>query len=165
MKSIMPCLWFEDKAEEAARYYTSLFKDSKINSISHYGPAASKASGRPAGSVMAVMFELNGMEFMALNGGPEFKFTEAISLVVRCKNQKEIDEFWDKLSRDGTPSVCGWLKDKYGLSWQIIPESLDKLIADPAKSDRVMEAVVRMKKLDIKTLEDAYEGKVTAGAR
>jgi predicted 3-demethylubiquinone-9 3-methyltransferase (glyoxalase superfamily) len=167
MKPIMPCLWFESQAEEAARYYTSLFKNSKIIDVTHYGPSASKASGRPAGSVMTVTFEINGQEFMALNGGPEFKFTEAISMVVRCKSQEEIDEFWNNLSKGGTPSVCGWLKDKYGLSWQIVPESIDKMLSDkdPARSDRVMAAVVNMKKLDMQALEDAYEGKVGVGAR
>jgi len=167
MKQIMPCLWFENQAEEAARFYTSLFKNSKITSITHYPPSPSAASGRPAGSVMTVNFELNGQEFMGLNGGPEFKFTEAISLTVRCKDQKEIDEFWDNLSRGGTPSVCGWLKDKYGLSWQIVPESMDKMIQDkdPEKSERVMAALMKMKQLDFKALEDAYEGKVGAGAR
>jgi len=167
MKQIMPCLWFENQAEAAARFYTSLFKNSKITGITHYPPSASAASGRPAGSVMTVNFELNGQDFMALNGGPEFKFTEAISLTVRCKNQEEIDEFWDNLSRGGTPSVCGWLKDKYGLSWQIVPESMDKMIQDkdPEKSERVMAALMKMKKLDFKALEDAYEGKVGAGAR
>jgi len=167
MKQIMPCLWFENQAEEAARFYTSLFKNSKITGITHYPPSASAASGRPAGSVMTVNFELNGQEFMGLNGGPEFKFTEAISLTVRCKNQEEIDEFWDNLSRGGTPSVCGWLKDKYGLSWQIGPASMDKMIQDkdPEKSERVMAALMKMKKLGLKALEDAYEGKVGAGAR
>ena len=167
MKPIMPCLWFDGKAEEAARFYTSIFKDSKITDITHYGSSASKASGMPAGSVMTVNFEINGQEIMALNGGPEFKFTEAISMVVRCKNQDEIDEYWDALTRGGTPSVCGWLKDKYGLSWQIVPESMDKLIRDkdPEKSERVMAALMQMKKLDMKALEEAYEGKVGAAAR
>ena len=167
MKPIMPCLWFDNKAEEAARYYTSLFKNSKITDITHYPASASAASGMPAGSVMTVMFELNGLEFMGLNGGPAFKFTEAISLVVRCKNQEEIDEFWDNLSRDGEPSVCGWLKDKYGLSWQICPESFDRWIKDkdPERSERVMAAMMKMKKIDMQVLEDAYEGKVGAEAR
>jgi len=167
MKSIMTCLWFDTKAEEAARYYVSLFKNSKITAISHYGPAAAAASGRPAGSVMTVNFELNGHDFMALNGGPEFKFNEAISLVVRCKSQDEIDEFWYALSRDGQPGVCGWLKDKYGLSWQIVPASIPEMITDKdqAKSDRVMAEVVKMTKLDKQVLEDAYEGKVHADTR
>jgi len=167
MKPIVPCLWFDNKAEEAARFYTSVFKDSKILGTAYYGPAASAASGRPAGSVMTVSFEINGQEFLALNGGPEFKFSEAISFIVKCKNQDEIDEYWSKLSEGGTPSVCGWLKDRYGMSWQIVPESMNKMIEDKdrAKSDRVMEAVVKMKKLDIRALEDAYEGKVGAGAR
>jgi len=167
MKPIVPCLWFENQAEEAARFYTSVFKDSKILGTAHYGPSASAAAGRPTGSVMTVSFEINGQEFLALNGGPEFKFSEAISFIVKCKSQDEIDEYWRKLSEGGTPSVCGWLKDRYGMSWQIVPESLNKMIEDKdrAKSDRVMEAVIKMKKLDQRILEDAYEGKVGAEAR
>lgn len=167
MKPIMPCLWFDGKAEEAARFYTSIFKDSKITDIAHYGPAASAASGMPDGSVMTVVFEINGQEFMGLNGGPAFKFTEAVSFVVRCKNQEEIDEYWSKLTQGGEPGVCGWLKDKYGLSWQIAPASMDKWLNDKdrERSDRVMAALIRMKKLDMKALEDAYDGKVGAGTR
>jgi predicted 3-demethylubiquinone-9 3-methyltransferase (glyoxalase superfamily) len=167
MKPIMPCLWFDGKAEDAARFYTSVFKDSKILDITHYGPSASGAAGMPKGSVMTVNFEINGQEFLALNGGPEFKFTEATSFVVRCKNQDEIDEYWSKLTQGGISGQCGWLKDKFGLSWQVVPASLDKMVQDKdtAKSDRVMEALIHMKKLDVKTLEDAYEGKVTVGAR
>jgi predicted 3-demethylubiquinone-9 3-methyltransferase (glyoxalase superfamily) len=167
MKPIVPCLWFEDKAEEAARFYTSVFKDSKILGTTYYGPSASGAAGRPEGSVMTVSFEINGQEFLALNGGPEFKFSEAISFVVKCKNQDEIDEYWSKLSEGGAPGPCGWLKDRYGMSWQIVPESLNKMIEDKdrARSDRVMEAVIKMKKLDARVLEDVYAGKVGAGAR
>jgi predicted 3-demethylubiquinone-9 3-methyltransferase (glyoxalase superfamily) len=167
MKPIMPCLWFDSKAEDAARFYTSVFKDSKILDITHYGPSASGAAGMPKGSVMTVTFEINGQEFLALNGGPGFKFTEATSFVVRCKNQDEIDEYWSKLTQGGTPGQCGWLKDKFGLSWQVVPVSLDKMVQDKdaAKSDRVMEALIHMKKLDVKTLEDAYEGKVGVEAR
>ena len=167
MKPIVPCLWFDNKAEEAARFYTSVFHDSKILGTAYYGPAASGASGQPAGSVMTVSFEINGQEFLALNGGPAFKFSEAISFIVKCKNQEEIDEYWSALSAGGEPGPCGWLKDRYGMSWQIVPEHLNKMITDKdrAKSDRVMEAVIRMKKLDARVLEDAYEGKVGAGVR
>jgi len=168
MKAIMPCLWFDGKAEEAARFYTSIFKDSKITNISHYPPSASAASGMPAGSVMTVNFKINGTEFMALNGGPAFKFNEACSMVVLCKDQDEIDEYWSKLTAGGgEPSVCGWLKDKYGLSWQIVPDSMEKLIQDkdPEKTERVMSAVMKMKKLDMKVMEDAYDGKTTVEAR
>ena len=166
MKPLMPCLWFDGKAEDAARFYTSIFKDSKIKEIAHYGTAASGAAGMPKGSVMTVIFEINGQEFMGLNGGPNFKFTEAVSFVVRCKSQEEIDEYWSKLMQGGEPGVCGWLKDKYGLSWQIAPASMDKWLddKDPERSDRVMAALVQMKKLDMKALEDAYDGKVGVGA-
>jgi predicted 3-demethylubiquinone-9 3-methyltransferase (glyoxalase superfamily) len=167
MKPIMPCLWFDGKAEEAARFYTSIFKDSKITDIAHYGPSASGASGMPKGSVMTVIFEINGQAFMGLNGGPNFKFTEAVSFVVLCKNQEEIDEYWSKLTQGGEPGVCGWLKDKYGLSWQIAPASMDKWLndKDPERSDRAMAALIQMKKLDMKVLEDAYEGKMGVGTR
>ena len=167
MKPIMPCLWFDGKAEEAARFYTSIFHDSKITDIAYYGPASSAASGMPTGSVMTVIFEINGQEFMGLNGGPNFKFTEAVSFVVRCKDQAEIDEYWSKLTQGGEPGVCGWLKDKYGLSWQVAPASMDMWLNDKdrERSDRVMAALIKMKKLDIKALEDAYEGKVGVGTR
>ena len=167
MKPIVPCLWFDNQAEEAARFYTSVFKDSKITGTAYYGPAASEAAGRPKGSVLTVTFEIHGQEFLALNGGPAFKFSEAISFVVKCKNQEEIDEYWSRLSEGGAPGQCGWLKDRYGMSWQIVPESLGKMVQDKdrAKSDRVMEALIKMKKLDARALEEAYEGKVGAGAR
>jgi predicted 3-demethylubiquinone-9 3-methyltransferase (glyoxalase superfamily) len=158
MQKITTCLWFNGQAEEAVNFYTSVFKNSKIGKTSRYDEATSKASGMPADSVMTITFDLDGREFMALNGGPAFKFTEAISLMVNCKDQKEIDYYWNKLTSDGgEESVCGWLKDKFGLSWQIVPESLDKLLSekDPAKSKRVMEAVMKMKKLDIEALENA----------
>jgi predicted 3-demethylubiquinone-9 3-methyltransferase (glyoxalase superfamily) len=165
MKGITPCMWFDDKAEEAARFYTSIFKNSKIGTISRYGEAGAGASGRPKGSVMTVTFELDGQKFLGLNGGPLFKFSEAISLMVNCETQKEIDDFWAKLSKDGEEGPCGWLKDKYGLSWQIVPDTLDEMMKDPKGANRVMEAVLKMKKLDIKTLKEAYERSEKAGVR
>ena len=166
MKAIMPCLWFDHEAEEAARFYTSVFKNSKMGTITHYGESGAGASGRPKGTVMTVTFEINGQEFMGLNGGPHFKFSEAISLVVKCENQKEIDEYWEKLSQGGEPGPCGWLKDRYGLSWQIVPAALDDMMQDkdPKRADRVMGAILKMKKLDIKTLKEAYDSE-EAGVR
>src|SRR5882672_7249525 len=157
---ISPFLWFDDRAEEAAGFYVSIFRNSRIKGISRYSDEASKAAGRPKGSVMTVAFELDGQDFTALNGGPIFKFTEAISLVVNCENQEEIDYFWEKLTADGGQEVeCGWLKDKYGLSWQIVPKILGKLIQsdDPKKSERVMKALMQMKKLDVAKLKQAAE--------
>jgi len=165
MKRIRPFLWFDNKAEEAARFYTSIFKNSKIGTISRYGDAAAAAAGRPKGSVMTVTFQLDGEEFMALNGGPHFKFTEAISFVVSCETQKEIDDFWEKLTEGGEPGPCGWLKDKYGLSWQIVPAALDEWMKDAKAAERVMEAILKMKKLDIKTLKEAYAQGEKAGVR
>ncbi len=157
MQKITPMLWFDSQAEEAARFYTSLFEDSKIKNLTHYGDAAANAAGRPKGSVMTVSFEIESQEFVALNGGPQFKFSEAVSFVVNCKSQKEIDEMWTKLmAGGGQPSVCGWLKDKFGLSWQVVPAVLDDLMkGDPKKSERVMAALMKMTKLDIETLEQA----------
>ncbi|HZC44457.1 MAG TPA: VOC family protein [Acidobacteriaceae bacterium] len=159
MQRITPFLWFDDKAEEAVNFYTSIFKNAKIGKISRYSEEAANASGRPPGTVMIVTFQLDGQEFIALNGGPQFKFTEAISLVVNCETQAEIDEFWEKLSEGGKKSQCGWLKDKYGLSWQIVPTALGKLMSsgDPEKSRRVMQAVLQMEKLDIQRLREAFE--------
>ena len=158
MKTITPCLWFDDKAEEAAKFYVSLIKNSKMGGITRYGEEGAKASGRPAGTVMTVTFSLNGQEFMALNGGPVFTFSPAISFVLNCETQPEIDTLWDKLSEGGEKNVCGWLKDKYGVSWQIVPSGIVEMISDPdaARSDRVMQAVVKMKKLDIAVLKKAY---------
>ncbi len=155
-KKITPFLWFNDNAEEAMNFYVSIFKNSKIGSVSRYG----EAGPGPKGTVMVATFQLDGQEFLALNGGPQFKFTEAISLVVNCETQEEVDEFWEKLSEGGAKSQCGWLKDKYGLSWQIVPTILGELMQDkdPEKSQRVMKAMLQMKKLDIKTLKQAYEG-------
>jgi len=158
MQKITPFLWFDDNAEEAAKYYTSIFKNSKIVSVSRYGEAASKASGRPKGSVMTVAFELEGQPFVAMNGGPAVTFSPAISLFVNCETQKEIDELWEKLTDGGEEVECGWLKDRYGVSWQIVPSGIVEMISDPdaARSDRVMQAVVKMKKLDMAGLKKAY---------
>lgn len=152
-------LWFDDQAEGAANFYVSIFKNSRVVSIARYGEAAAKASGRPKGSVMTITFELDGQQFMALNGGPVFRFTEAISLLVNCTTQKEVDDLWEKLSDGGEPGVCGWLKDKYGLSWQIVPTALGEMMTDEnaRKSERVMGALLQMRKLDIKTLTEAYQ--------
>ena len=156
---IAPCLWFDDQAEEAARFYTSVFKNSKIVRTSHYTEAGHEVHGRPPGSVMTVDFELDGISFTALNGGPHFKFNEAVSLQVNCDTQEEIDYYWDKLSAGGDlrAQQCGWLKDKYGLSWQVVPVIMSDLMSDSdkRKAGRVMEAMLKMKKLDIAELERA----------
>src|SRR6266545_3082887 len=155
MQKITPFLWFDDQAEEAANFYVSIFKNSKIVNIARYG----EAGPGPAGTVMTVAFELNGQEFTALNGGPEFKFTEAISFFVNCESQQEVDELWEKLSERGEEGPCGWLKDKYGLSWQIVPTVLGELLNDPnpAKAQRVTKAMLQMQKIDIPGLKQAYE--------
>jgi len=156
MKHIHPCLWFDDQAEEAANFYVSIFKNSKITSLSRYG----EAGPRPKGTVMVATFELDGEKFMALNGGPQFKFSEAISLVVKCETQHEVDHFWEKLTAGGgQKSRCGWLKDKFGLSWQIVPTALEELMSkgDAASSNRVMQALLQMDKLDIQGLRKAYD--------
>ncbi len=157
MQKITPCLWFDDNIEEAVKFYTSIFKNSRITKVSHYGDAGPK----PKGTVLTVVFELEGQEFMALNGGPQFKFTEAISLLVNCTTQGELDAIWDKLSAGGQEVQCGWLKDRYGLSWQIVPTIMADMMQDkdPLKAKRVMEAMLEMVKLDIKTLQRAYEGR------
>jgi predicted 3-demethylubiquinone-9 3-methyltransferase (glyoxalase superfamily) len=159
MQKITPFLWFDDQAEEAARFYTSTFKKSKIGSITRYGEAGAEVSGRPKGTVMTVEFQIEGQEFIALNGGPQFKFTEAILFEVNCETQGEVDDFWDKLSEGGEPGPCGWLKDKYGPSWQIVPTVLNEMLGDkdPKKAERVMQAMLKMKKIDIKALKEAYE--------
>jgi predicted 3-demethylubiquinone-9 3-methyltransferase (glyoxalase superfamily) len=167
---IAPCLWFDSQAEEAARFYTGIFKNSKIGKISRYGEAGREVTHKPPGSVMLVEFELDGEPFQALNGGPNFKFNEAISFVITCRDQKEVDYYWDKLSQGGDPNaqMCGWLKDKFGLSWQVVPAVLAEMVGDPKseKSQRAMEAMLKMKKLDIATLERAYTGeRETAGRR
>jgi predicted 3-demethylubiquinone-9 3-methyltransferase (glyoxalase superfamily) len=162
IQRITPCLWFDDQAEEAARFYTGIFKNSRIGKISRYGEAGHEVHGRPAGSVMVVEFEIDGQTFHALNGGPHFKFTEAISLEVGCDTQEEVDYYWEKLSEGGDErsQQCGWLKDRYGLSWQIVPTILSAMVSDPdrEKSARAMEAMLRMKKLDIAELKRAYAG-------
>jgi len=155
MQKITPFLWFDDKAEEAMNYYVSIFKNSKRGRISRYG----EAGPGPKGTVMVATFQLEGQDFIALNGGPHFKFTEAISLVVNCETQDEVDAFWEKLSEGGAKGQCGWLKDKYGLSWQIVPAVLGELMSDPdpEKSKRVMTAMLKMTKMDIKGLQQAYD--------
>ncbi len=160
MQKITTFLWYDDKAEEAANFYVSIFKNSRIGKISRYSDAGQEVHGRAAGSVMVVTFELDGREFSALNGGPHFKFTEAISLMVNCESQKEVDELWEKLSAGGEKSQCGWLKDKYGLSWQIVPTALGEMMSDKdtRKAARVMKAMLQMQKLDITKLEQAYAG-------
>ena len=157
MQKITPFLWFDGKAEEAANFYVSIFKNSRILNITRYG----EAGPGPKGSVMTVVFELDGEQFIALNGGPQFKFTEAISFSVNCKTQGEVDEFWEKLSQGGEEGPCGWLKDKYGLSWQINPTILGEMLQDsnPEKSKRVLEAMLKMKKIDIHGLQRAYESR------
>jgi predicted 3-demethylubiquinone-9 3-methyltransferase (glyoxalase superfamily) len=156
MQKIAPFLWFANQAEAAAKFYTSIFKKSKILNVARYTEAGANASGRPKNSVMTVAFDIAGQKFIALNGGPEFKFNEAISFVVSCKTQKEIDYYWKRLSAGGEAVHCGWLKDKFGVSWQIVPDLLDGLMCgDPAKSQRVMQALLQMKKLDIKKLKEA----------
>ncbi len=160
MQKITAFLWFDNQAEEAAKFYTSVFKNSKIVNVARYGEAGAKASGRPMGTAMTVAFQLDGQEFVALNGGPHFTFTEAISFVVNCKTQEEVDHYWEKLSEGGDERAqqCGWLKDKYGLSWQIVPTVLVEMLQDKdaRKSERVMSALLQMKKLDIRVLKKAY---------
>jgi predicted 3-demethylubiquinone-9 3-methyltransferase (glyoxalase superfamily) len=167
IQKVTPCLWFDDQAEAAARYYTSIFKNSKIGRISRYGEAGQEVHHRPPGSVMVVEFELEGQTFTALNGGPVFTFTEAISFQINCETQQEVDYYWERLGAGGdkTAQQCGWLKDKYGLSWQVVPVVLEELMADPdrEKAGRVMEAMLQMKKIDIDALTRAAEGeRVTA---
>lgn len=163
MQKIKPFLWFDSQAEEAARHYASIFKDSAIKRVTRYDEAAAAAAGRPKGSVMAVEFQLEGQAFVAINGGPIFKFTEAVSFVVDCGSQQEIDHYWDRLTEGGDPAAqqCGWLKDKFGLSWQVTPRVLIELLADPdaAKAGRVMKAMLPMKKIDLAALLRAAEGK------
>ena len=155
MQKITPFLWFNDQAEEAARFYTSIFKNSKLVNVSRYGDAGPGAKGQ----VMVAQFQLEGQDFLALNGGPQFKFTEAVSFVVNCETQDEVDYFWEKLSEGGRTSQCGWLKDKFGLSWQIVPTAIGSLLGgkDPAKSQRAMQAMLQMSKIDIAALQRAYD--------
>ena len=164
MQKITPFLWFTDQAEEAAKFYTSIFKNSKIGRILCYGEEAAKVSesGRPVGSVLTVEFEIEGQQFVALNGGPQFKFNESVSFVVNCKTQEEVDYFWEKLTADGgEESQCGWLKDKFGVSWQITPTVLIDMLhdKDAAKAERVMHAMLQMQKIDMEKLKQAAKGK------
>ena len=158
MQKITPCLWFDNQAEEAVNLYVSIFKNSQIGNMTRYGDAGAEVSGRPKGSVMTITFEIEGQEFVALNGGPHFSFSEATSLMVKCETQKEIDEIWEKLSHGGEEGQCGWLKDKYGFSWQIVSPEWDEMLQDKdvKKSERVMKAILQMTKPDIKTLKQAY---------
>ena len=160
IQKISPFLWFDDNAEEAAKFYTSIFKNSRITDVARYGEAGAKASGRQMGSVMTVSFELEGQKFTALNGGPVFKFSPAISFAVTCDTQDEVDHFWEKLSDGGQEVQCGWLTDRYGVSWQIVPKALIEMLqdGDAKKSERVMEAMLQMKKLEIQGLRNAYGG-------
>ena len=156
MQKLITCLWFDTEGEEAAEFYTSVFPSSRILNVSHYG----EAGPRPAGTVMTVSFELNGQKFLALNGGPQFEFTEAISFQVMCKGQEEVDEYWRKLSEGGEEGPCGWLKDRFGLSWQIVPTRLPELLGDPdrERAQRVMAAMLQMGKIEIPELEAAAQG-------
>lgn len=162
MQRIAPCLWFDNQAEDAARFYTAIFKNSRIGRISRYGKAGYEIHRRPAGTVMTVEFELDGQPFTALNGGPAFKFNEAISFQINCKTQEEVDYYWEKLGVGGDKKAqqCGWLKDKYGVSWQVVPTVLVEMVGDPnsEKSERAMQAMLQMKKLDVAELKRAYAG-------
>ena len=160
MQKITPFLWFDNNAEEAVNFYASIFKNSKIGKVTRYG----EAGPGPKGSVMIAEFQINGQDFIALNGGPYFKFTEAVSFFVNCETQEEVDELWDKLSAGGTESRCGWLKDKFGLSWQIIPSALSRLLSDPdpKKSKAVMQAMLKMQKIIIADLQKAHDGEAAA---
>ena len=164
MPGITPFLWFEDQAQEAANRYVEIFEslgrtDSGVGEVSRYDAAASNAAGRPEGSVLTVAFRLDGQEFVALNGGPEFRFTEAVSFMVSCETQEEVDGFWDRLSEGGEQGPCGWLKDRYGLSWQVVPTALNEMLRDPdpKRAGRVMAAMLQMKKIEIDGLRQAYE--------
>jgi predicted 3-demethylubiquinone-9 3-methyltransferase (glyoxalase superfamily) len=158
---ITPCLWFDTQAEDAAKFYTSVFKDSKIGKVSHFVNEGQEIHGKPAGSVMTVEFELEGQPFVALNGGPQFKFDEAISFQIHCESQQEVDYFWSKLAAGGQEGPCGWLKDRFGLSWQVVPEALITMLmdSDRKKVERVTKAFLQMKKFDIAALQRAFENK------
>jgi predicted 3-demethylubiquinone-9 3-methyltransferase (glyoxalase superfamily) len=162
MRKITPFLWFDSNAEDAAKFYTSIFRDSRVGNISRYGEAGYEIHGRPAGTAMTVEFQLEGQDFVALNGGPVFKFNEAISFQVQCETQEEVDYYWEKLTEGGDEKAqqCGWLKDRFGVSWQIVPSLLGELLKDanPQKSARVMNAMLQMKKIDIGKLQQAYAG-------
>jgi predicted 3-demethylubiquinone-9 3-methyltransferase (glyoxalase superfamily) len=155
-QKITPNLWFDTEAEEAAKYYTSIFKNSRIVNVTHYN----EAGPRPAGTVMTVEWELDGQRFVSINGGPEFTFSEAVSFAINCKDQDEVDDYWEKLTEGGEEGPCGWLKDRYGLSWQVVPEGMDELFADedPQRAERAMKAMFRMRKLDVAALREAADG-------
>jgi predicted 3-demethylubiquinone-9 3-methyltransferase (glyoxalase superfamily) len=161
MQRFTPCLWFDSNAEEAVQFYTSIFDNPKITTVTRYGPAGAKAAERPEGTVMTIAFQLDGQDFLAINGGPVFTFSPAISFIVNCRTQKEIDRLWAKLSEDGDEQAqqCGWLKDKFGVSWQIVPTTLGEMMQDkdPQKTEQVMKAMLQMKKIAIAALEEAYE--------
>jgi predicted 3-demethylubiquinone-9 3-methyltransferase (glyoxalase superfamily) len=160
MKTITPCLWFDTEAEDAAKFYCSIFPNSRIVSVSRYGKEGHDVHGKKAGSVMAVEFELDGRSFSALNGGPQFKFDEAISFQIPCESQADVDHYWSKLTDGGQEGPCGWLKDRFGLSWQVVPTILLKMLMDPdrAKAERVTKAFMQMRKFDIAALEQAFHG-------
>lgn len=160
MKSIHPCLWFDGRAEEAARFYVSVFPDSKIGRVSRWDEAAAEVAGQEAGSVMMVEFELSGQRFQCLNGGPQFQFTEAVSFVIECADQEEVDRYWNALTDGGEESQCGWLKDRFGVSWQIVPVELDEMLSSPdgAAARRAMKSLLTMKKIDLPTLRRAFDG-------
>lgn len=160
-KPIAPCLWFDTQAEEAAKYYVSIFEDSKIEHVAYYGNEGFEIHGRPAGTVMTVSFRLRGLPYTALNGGPQFRFNEAVSFQVYCDNQSEIDRYWNALARGGEEGPCGWVKDKFGLSWQVVPASLDSMLrdTDAEKVGRVTQAFLKMKKFDVSALERAFAGR------
>ena len=165
MKNITPCLWFDNQAEEAAKFYSSIFKNSRIEGITYYEEESAKASNKPVGAVLTVYLSIDGQTFMFLNGGPQFKFSEAFSLMIPCDTQEELDNYWTKLTSDGgEDSYCGWVKDKYGFSWQLIPSQLKDWMLDPDRSkfERVMKAVMGMRKLNIAELKAAYEGRAVA---
>jgi predicted 3-demethylubiquinone-9 3-methyltransferase (glyoxalase superfamily) len=155
-QKITPNLWFDTEAEEAAKYYTSIFKNSRIVNVTHYN----EAGPRPAGTVMTVEWELDGQRFVGINGGPEFTFSEAVSFAINCKDQDEVDDYWEKLTEGGEEGPCGWLKDRYGLSWQVVPEGMDELFADedPQRAERAMKAMFQMRKLDVAALREAADG-------
>jgi predicted 3-demethylubiquinone-9 3-methyltransferase (glyoxalase superfamily) len=159
-RKITPCLWFDTQAEEAAQFYVSIFKNSKINAISRYPKAGQEIHGKPPGSVMTVAFEIDGQVFVALNGGPQFKFNEAVSFQINCETQEEIDHFWNKLTENGQEGPCGWLKDRYGVSWQVVPAVLPEMLMDPdaEKAARVTKAFMQMRKFDVAALKRAHAG-------
>lgn len=160
MQKITPCLWFDTQAEEAVAFYTTVFRTTEVTAVTRYDAAGANASGMPEGSVLTITFRLDGQDFMALNGGPVFHFTPAVSFIVSCKDQPEVDRFWERLSDGGEKGECGWLKDRFGVSWQVVPAMLDTMMrdADLARAGRVMRALLSMKKIDIAALEQAYHG-------